>query len=147
MPTDSITAATSRPGNRAKSGSPTPLRQRLRDALTGAIKTRDKVAVAALRSTLAAIDNAEAIERPDTADRQPAIEQLQIGVGSTEAARRELTDAQIERIVRAELAEREAAARDYQRVGRIEHAERLRGEIRVLAQQLGDPETGVSATG
>ncbi|HEU5353984.1 MAG TPA: hypothetical protein VFU65_05965 [Actinocrinis sp.] len=138
MPTDSITSATSKSGARAKPGSAAPLRQRLRDALSGAIKSRDKVAVAALRSALAAIDNAEAVERTDTADRQLAIEQLQIGVGSTETARRELTEAQIERIVRAELAEREAAARDYQRVGRIEHAERLRGEIRVLAEQLGD---------
>lgn len=147
MPTDSTTAATSKPGSPAKSGSSTPLRQRLRDALTGAIKTRDKVAVAVLRSTLAAIDNAEAVERPQSADRQPAIEQLQIGVGTTEAARRELTEAQIERIVRAELAERESAARNYQRVGRIEHAERLRGEIRVLTEQLGDAKTAVSATG
>jgi uncharacterized protein YqeY len=138
VPTDSITSATSKPGASAKPGSAAPLRQRLRDALTGAIKTRDKVAIAALRSTLAAIDNAEAVERPRTADRRPAIEQLEIGVGSTEAARRELTEAQIERIVRGELAEREAAARDYQRAGRLEHAERLRGEIRVLAEHLGD---------
>ncbi len=143
MPTDSITPATSAPGPSAKSGSAkpgsvTPLRRRLRDALTGAIKTRDKVAVAVLRSALAAIDNAEAVERPESADRGLAFEQLRIGAGSAEAARRELTEAQIERIVRGELAERESAAREYQRAGRLEHAERLRGEIRVLAQQLGD---------
>lgn len=142
MPTDSITSAASNPGTPAKSGSPkhgsAPLRQRLRDALSGAIKSRDKVAVAALRSTLAAIDNAEAVHIPQPAGEQLAIEQLRIGVGSAEVARRELTEAQIEGIVRGELAEREAAARDYQRVGRIEHAERLRGEIRVLAEQLGD---------
>ncbi|HZU59236.1 MAG TPA: hypothetical protein VFA06_25370 [Actinocrinis sp.] len=138
MPTDSITAATSRPGSLRKPGSSSPLRQRLRDALSGAIKNRDKVAVAALRSTLAAIDNAEAVEAPQRTGEQLAIEQLRIGVGSAEVARRELTEAQIERIVRGELAEREAAARDYQRAGRIEHAERLRGEIRVLSEQLGD---------
>ena len=143
MPTDSITPATSAPGasaepGPAKPGSVTPLRRRLRDALTGAIKTRDKVAVAALRSALAAIDNAEAVERPESADEGLAFEQLRICAGSAEAARRELTEAQIERIVRGELAERESAARDYQRAGRLEHAERLRGEIRVLAQQLGD---------
>ncbi|HZP54660.1 hypothetical protein [Actinocrinis sp.] len=138
MPTDSITAAASKPGNSRKPGSSAPLRQRLRDALSGAIKARDKVAVAALRSTLAAIDNAEAVQVPQRAGEQLAIEQLRIGVGSAQAARRELTEAQIERIVRGELAEREAAARDYQRAGRIEHAERLRGEIRVLAEQLGD---------
>ena len=143
MPTDSITSATSKPGTPAKSGSSkpgsgAPLRQRLRDALTGAIKSRDKVAVAALRSALAAIDNAEAVQIPQPAGEQLAIEQLRIGVGTAELARRELTEAQIEHIVRGELAEREAAARDYQRAGRIEHAERLRGEIRVLTEQLGE---------
>lgn len=139
MPTDSITPATPKPAGSAKSG-PCPaaetLRQRLRDALTGAIKERDKLAVAALRSALAAIDNAEAVERPRSADRGPAVEQIRIGVGSAEAARRELTEEQIEQIVRGELAEREAAAREYQRAGRLEHAERLRGEIRVLSRLL-----------
>jgi uncharacterized protein YqeY len=138
VPTDSTASATSEPGTRAKSGSAAaPLRQRLRDALTGAIKDRDKVAVAALRSTLAAIDNAEAVDRPQPADRQLALEQPRIGAGSAEAPRRELTQQQIEDIVRGELAERESAARDYQRAGRLEHAERLRGEIRVLAEHLG----------
>ena len=46
-----------------------PLRQNLRDALTTAIKSRDRVAVAALRSALAAIDNAEAVDRPASTDR------------------------------------------------------------------------------
>ncbi len=44
----------------------------LRKALTAALKARDSVAVAALRSTLAAIDNARAVDptqapRPDAA--------------------------------------------------------------------------------
>jgi hypothetical protein len=113
------------------------LRERLRDALGVAIKARDKVAMAVLRSALAAIDNAEAVERPAGADRQSALGLIPIGAGAAEAARRELTPQQIEQIVRAELTQREAAARDYQRAGRLEHAERLRGEISVLAGHLG----------
>ena len=38
-----------------------PLRSRLRAALTAAMKARDTVAVTALRTTLAAIDNAGAV--------------------------------------------------------------------------------------
>lgn len=143
MPSDSISAATSQPhatlepgASRRGAGRDAPLRQRLRDALTDAIKGRDKLAAAALRSALAAIDNAEAVERPASADRGQAVEQVRIGAGSTEVARRELTEEQIEQVVRGELAERETAARDYQRAGRLEHAERLRGEIRVLTEQL-----------
>jgi uncharacterized protein YqeY len=45
------------------------LRTRMRRALTLAMKARDKQAVAALRSTLAAIDNAEAVS---TVDASPA---------------------------------------------------------------------------
>ena len=49
---------------------PTPseagqLRQRLRQALVGAMKGRDSMAIAALRTTLGAIDNAEAVDVPE----------------------------------------------------------------------------------
>jgi uncharacterized protein len=113
-----------------------PLRQRLRAALPAAMKARDRVAVAALRSTLAAIDNAEAVEEAGSAGRSLAIEQSPVGVGAAEVARRELTEAQVEHIVRAEVAEREAAAVEYDRVGRADRAEQLRGEAGVLAAHL-----------
>jgi uncharacterized protein YqeY len=115
---------------------PVPLRQRLRDALPAAVKARDRVAVAALRATLAAIDNAEAVDRPATVDRNLAIERIPVGVGAAEVARRVLTEVEVEQIVRAEVAEREAAARDYERADRPERAERLRAEIGVLAAHL-----------
>jgi uncharacterized protein YqeY len=47
-----------------------------------------------------------------------------------------LTAAQVEEIVRAEVAEREDAARDYDRAGRPERAERLRDEARALSAHL-----------
>ncbi len=122
--------------NAASSIAEAPLRQRLRGALTLAMKARDRVAVGALRSTLAAIDNAEAVDRPANTDTGLAIEQLPLGVGAAEMERRLLTEPQIEQIVRDELAEREAAARDYERSGRTERAEQLRREITVLAEQL-----------
>jgi uncharacterized protein YqeY len=116
-----------------------PLRPRLREALTTAMRARDRVAVAVLRSTLAAIDNAEAVDRPAGADRRLAIEQIPAGAGATEAERRVLSQAQVEQIVRAEMAERERAAREYDRAGRPDVAERLRSEASVLAPHLATP--------
>jgi uncharacterized protein YqeY len=40
----------------------------------------------------------------------------------------------VERIVRAEVAERHAAAHAYEQAGQREHAERLRAEISVISQ-------------
>jgi phosphatidylglycerophosphate synthase/uncharacterized protein YqeY len=113
-----------------------PLRQRLRAALPAAMKTGDKAAVAALRSTLSAIDNAEAVERPGTPDRNLAIEQLPVGVGAAEMARRELSEDEVERIVRAELAERETAAQAYDAAGRPDAAADLRAQIQALELHL-----------
>jgi uncharacterized protein YqeY len=91
-----------------------PLRQRLREALPAALRARDRVAVAALRATLAAIDNAEAVDTARAAVAGLAIEQTPMG-------------------------EREAAARDYDRAGRPERAAHLRGEAAVLAAHLLGP--------
>ncbi len=112
------------------------LRQRLRAALPAAMKSGDRAATAALRATLAAIDNAEAVAPADGARPGQAIEQVAIGLGATEVARRVLTDADVERIVRAEVAERETAAAQYERAGHPDRADRLRGEARVLAAHL-----------
>ncbi|MFD0328421.1 hypothetical protein ACFQZC_09725 [Streptacidiphilus monticola] len=54
---------------------PVNLRTRLRDALTDAMRARDKAAVGVLRATLAAIDNAEAVPLDGRAPRAGAIEQ------------------------------------------------------------------------
>lgn len=100
------------------------------------MKTRDRGAAAVLRSALAAIDNAEAVDGPASAGGL-AIEQTPVGVGAAEVARRVLTEAQVEEIVRAEMAERETAARDCDRIGHPDRAVRLRAEIGVLAAHLG----------
>jgi uncharacterized protein YqeY len=102
----------------------------------GRDETGDKAAVAALRSTLSAIDNAEAVERPGTPDRNLAIEQLPVGVGAAEMARRELSEDEVERIVRAELAERETAAHAYDAAGRPDAAADLRAQIQALELHL-----------
>ena len=105
----SVPVVSSEPANSPPD--PVPLRQRLRVALPAALKARDRLAVAALRSTLAAIDNAEAVDRSAAVDRHLAIE----------------------RIVRAEVAERESAAVEYERAGHRDRAEQLRGEASALS--------------
>jgi uncharacterized protein YqeY len=115
-----------------------PLRQRLRDALPAAMKSRDRAAVAVLRSTIAAIDNAEAIIPADDGTRRSlAIEHVPIGAGATEAARRALSESDVERIVRDEIADRAAAAEDYERTGCPDRAEQLRSEIHTLTAFAG----------
>jgi uncharacterized protein YqeY len=114
----------------------TPLRQRLREALPAAMKSRDRVAVAALRATLAAIDNAEAVKPAEGPRQSLAIEDLPVGAGATEAARRQLTDEDVAGIVRAEVAERESAAATYEQSGHPDRAGQLRGEAQILAAHL-----------
>ena len=160
------------------------LRERLSRALPVAMKARDRVAVGVLRSALAAIANAEAVDpsrtpspaaRPDptspsseSSDRltghperassgpespdpraarlgpaesggAPPFAGTVVGVGATEMERRSLTGEQVEEVVRAEIAERETAAAEYERGGQFEHAERLRNEARVLTSHIGQP--------
>jgi len=112
------------------------LRERLRHALPAAMKARDPVAVAALRTTLAAIDNAEAVDGVAAIHERLAIEQARVGVGAAEVDRRSLSEAQVEDIVRAEIAEREAAARDYERAGQPQRAEMLQDAVSVLSAHL-----------
>jgi len=58
------------------------------------------------------------------------------GVGATEVERRRLSQAQMEEIVRVEIADRETAAAGYERAGQLERAERLRAEAKVLLSHL-----------
>jgi uncharacterized protein YqeY len=119
------------------------LRQQLRAALPAAMKSRDRAATAALRATLAAIDNAEAVapaaEAPGTS---LAIEHIAVGVGAPEVARRALTEVEVEDIVRAEVVERETAADEYEQSGYADRAEQLRNEARALAAHHADAGKG-----
>jgi uncharacterized protein YqeY len=114
-----------------------PLRQRLRAALPSAMRAGDRAVVSALRSALAAIENAEAVDPPGAAaGHSGALERSPVGAGATEVARRELTEAEVERLVRTEVADREAVANEYERAGRHDYARRLRHEAEALAAHL-----------
>ncbi|NNH72726.1 hypothetical protein HLB23_23155 [Nocardia uniformis] len=115
-------------------GGAVPLRDRMRTALSAAIKARDRRAASALRSALAAIDNAESVDVTDT--RAGAIEASAVGPGAAEVTRRDLTETDIERIVRAEIDERHSAATDYERAGYPDRAADLRAEADALLPHL-----------
>ncbi|MBX9361663.1 hypothetical protein [Streptomyces sp. WAC04114] len=99
------------------------------------MRARDKAAVSALRGTLAALDNAEAVP-VDTVPRAGALEASPVGVGATEAARCELDERAVADIVRTEASERLAAAAQLTAPAHAARAERLRAEAAVLLRFL-----------
>lgn len=113
------------------------LRTRLSAALKDAMRSRDQVAASALRSALGAIGNAEAVpaDQPALAPGAdgPHFAGAVAGLGTTEAARRQLTPADLNVIMRAEISERERAAQEYELGGFADQAERLRREASVLS--------------
>lgn len=117
------------------------LRVRLRQALPEAMRARDKAAVSALRSTLAALDNAEAAPVTEADLRGVALEQSPVGAGATEAARQELSERGVTEIVRAEAGERLAAAAGLTSPAHADRAARLRAEAAVLLRFLDDQDT------
>lgn len=122
------------------------VRLRMREALPEAMRARDKAAVSALRGTLAALDNAEAVP-VGTAPRAGALEASPVGVGATEAARRELDERDVADIVRAEASERLEAAAQLTAPVHAARAERLRAEAAVLLRFLDtteDPADGAA---
>jgi uncharacterized protein YqeY len=103
------------------------------------MKDRDRVATAALRSALAAIDNAEAVDLSAAPRAQPGrIVGGVAGLGAGEVARRAITDDDVRAIVADAIAEREVAAAQYETLRRQGDAERLRVEAAVLGALLAD---------
>lgn len=115
-----------------------PLRSALRADLVVAMKARQVEAVAALRSTIAAIDNAGAV--PVGGDPTDAtshhVAGATVGLASTEAERRVLPDDELQAIVRSQIAERVHAAAALEAHGRGEAADRLRREADVLRRYV-----------
>jgi uncharacterized protein YqeY len=114
------------------------LRERMSAALTRAMKARDQVAVSALRSTLGALANAEAVSvgTPVAGVGSQDVAGSSGGVGSSEAVRRTLADRETTDLVLAEAVEREEAAQGYDTTGQSARAERLRAEATVIRSFL-----------
>ncbi|XVX19889.1 hypothetical protein ACQP1U_16595 [Actinomycetota bacterium] len=114
-----------------------PIRAALRTAMASAMKERDREALAACRTALAAIDNVEAAP-VEHAPPAGAVEGSAVGVGAADRARRELSEEEMRAVVQTEIDERRAAAETL----RAEHAQRARvleGEALVLEGLLAAP--------
>jgi uncharacterized protein YqeY len=117
------------------------LRSRLRADLTVALKARDGVAVSALRSALAAIENAEAVDAGPHGGPQGASEHIAgaaRGAGAGDRPRRDLREAEVRAIMREHVDELERVAAQYDGLGRGGDASTLRREVAVLAEYLGE---------
>ena len=96
--------------------------------LRSAMSAKDKTTVAVLRTTLAALSNAEAVGAEGS---RPAV-----GAFANEVARKELDEADVRGIVERERAELEASAAEYVAVGEDDEAASLRAQIAVLDRYL-----------
>jgi uncharacterized protein YqeY len=100
------------------------LQTRLRNDLRAAMKERDAVTTLTLRSLLEAMDNACAV--PMTA------EHVQVYGRSGDVTRRVVTEDEYAGILRREADSRQAAALEYERLGRSEAAAQVRAELDVV---------------
>ncbi len=120
-----------------------PIRARLRRALPTAMKDRDAAVVSAIRTTLAAIDNAEAVDASfESATESTTIPGAVVGLGAGEVPRRELAESEVVALVRAEVDARRAAAAEYEQLGEDGPAAQLRTEARALAAVLEEEDAG-----
>lgn len=103
------------------------LKERLRADLKGPLQARESGRVSVLRTLIAALDNAEAVE----VEQGPYHSQA-FGDPSGEVARRELDVPAIHAVLEREAASRLAAAEEYERHGRPEDAARLRAEAALV---------------
>lgn len=105
-------------------------RATLRSALTDAMRARDRVAAAALRAGMSAIDQAEAVP----IDGHPP------SVGTAgDVPRRMLTDDEVRQALLAEVAERRAALDELRTVGQDAAGERVARELEILTAHLPPP--------
>jgi uncharacterized protein len=113
----------------------------MRRDLTSAMKARNETVATALKSPLAAIDNAEAVAEDRAAPRERSSEHIagaRAGPGSSDVPRRRLSEVEMTAIARGQVEERREAADLYEKLGREDQATRLRREAAVLTRYLPD---------
>jgi len=104
------------------------LRKRMKADLTNAMKARQKNRVTALRSVLAAIDNAEAVAV--TPSRQPVVGR------SNDVPRKELNEDDIRDIVQREILDYQSSIAQYEQLGKEVEADQLRERLEVVVQYM-----------
>lgn len=118
------------------------LRRELREALNEAMRNRQVVAIAALRSALSAIDNAEApdaVHAPKPTAGHATFAGTVAGLGAGEVERHELSEAELAQLIEAEITDRDQTAETYRLSGRVDLADRLKAQADVLRPYLARP--------
>jgi len=103
------------------------IRTRIRDDLAQAMRDRDMARVKVLRTTMSAIQNAEAVE---------GVASVEGVVGYGDVQRRTLTDDDVIEIIVREIEEFERSVAEYRRIGQTERAEGLQMGLEVLLAYL-----------
>lgn len=103
------------------------LKERLRADLKTAMREKRADEVALLRKLIAALDNAEAV--PTEGYRPRALDDSRGDV-----ARRQLDGAEVDALLAHEIAERRAAAEEFDRRGRPDDAVRLAREAELIGR-------------
>lgn len=103
------------------------LLNRLRDDLAQAMRDRDMARVKVLRTTMSAIQNAEAVE---------GVASVEGVVGYGDVQRRSLTDDDVIEIIVREIEEFERSVAEYRQIGQTERAQGLQMELEVLRGYL-----------
>jgi hypothetical protein len=104
-----------------------PLRTRIGNDLAQAMKDRDTARAKVLRTTLSAIQNAEAVE---------GVSSVEGIVGYGDVQRRSLSDEEVIALVALEIEEFEGSVAEYQRIGQTDMAHELQRELEVLRGYL-----------
>ena len=105
----------------------TSLHARIRDDLVEAMRDRDMARVKVLRTTMSAIQNAEAVE---------VVASVEGVVGYGDVQRRSLSDDDVLGIIVREIEEFEGSIAEYRQIGQTERAEGLQRELEVLRSYL-----------
>ncbi len=119
------------------------MQNRLRADLRAAMKARETLEVALLRGLIAAIDNAQSagIEAGPAVSASPATSSQWVAAGgafgSGEVVRRTLSEADLQALLAAEAARREATAVEMARVGQAELAADARAEAARIRGYMG----------
>ena len=107
----------------------TAMKALIRAALVTAMRAKETLKVAALRTVLAALDNAESVP---VGTQHQRYENLAFGDPGTEVPRRILTANEVQALVRSEITKRLDAAVQMDLLGQVPQADRLRQEALAL---------------
>lgn len=107
------------------------IRDRLNGDLVSAMKSRDSIEIAALRSLMSALDNASAV---------PTDKSNTSNFGRVDdVPRKTLSVEECENVLAGEARNRSTAAEEYERLGRHREAARLRAELAVIERYANEP--------